>query len=101
MAKLFANSGDPDQTPHSAASDLGLHCLPITLLRVSNYNGLKVYGYTWGFLLPVFKEDNYCNYPFVSLHISTLLSREEFAPFGSSSFILLEKTTFHKRAMSI
>ena len=35
MAKLFANSGDPDQTPRSAASDLGLHCLPITLLRVS------------------------------------------------------------------
>ena len=28
MAKLFANSGDP-------ASDLGLHCLPITLLRVT------------------------------------------------------------------
>ena len=35
MAKLFANSGDPDQMPHSAASDLGLHCLPITLLAVS------------------------------------------------------------------
>ena len=35
MANLFANSGDPDQMPHSAASDLGLHCLPITLLRVS------------------------------------------------------------------
>ena len=35
MAKLFANSGDPDQTPRSAASDLGLHCLLITLLRVS------------------------------------------------------------------
>ena len=35
MAKLFANSGDPDQMPHSAASDLGLHCLPITLLGVS------------------------------------------------------------------
>ena len=35
MAKLFANSGDPDQMPHSAASDLGLHCLPITLLCVS------------------------------------------------------------------
>ena len=35
MVELFANSGDPDQTPHSAASDLGLHCLPITLLRVS------------------------------------------------------------------
>ena len=35
IAKLFANSGDPDQTPRSAASDLGLHCLQITLLGVS------------------------------------------------------------------
>ena len=35
MTKLFANSGDPDQTPHSAASDLGLHYLPITILLVS------------------------------------------------------------------
>ena len=34
MTELFANSGDPDQMPHSAASDLGLHCLPITLLGV-------------------------------------------------------------------
>ena len=33
--KLFANSGDPDQTIWSAASDLGLHCLPITRLGVS------------------------------------------------------------------
>ena len=35
MAKLFANSGDPDQMPHSTTSDLGLHCLPMTLLGVS------------------------------------------------------------------
>ena len=35
MAKLFANSGDADQMPRSTVSDLGLHCLPITLLRVS------------------------------------------------------------------
>ena len=43
MAKLFANSGDPDQTPRSAASDLGLHCLPVTLLRAQSpdYNGLN------------------------------------------------------------
>ena len=34
MAKLFANSGDPDQMPHSAVSDLGLHCLPITLCQL-------------------------------------------------------------------
>ena len=32
MVELFANSGDFDQTPRSAASDLGLHWLPITLL---------------------------------------------------------------------
>ena len=35
MVELFANSGDPDQMLRSAASDLGLHCLPDTLLRVS------------------------------------------------------------------
>ena len=43
LIKLFANSGDPDQTPHSAASDLGLHWLPITLLRVSRLQWIK-YG---------------------------------------------------------
>ena len=30
-----ANSVDPDQTPRFAASDLGLHCLTITLLGIS------------------------------------------------------------------
>ena len=29
MVELIANSGDPDQTPRSAASDLGLHCLQL------------------------------------------------------------------------
>ena len=42
MAKLFANRGDPDQMPHPAASNLGLHCLPITLLRVSQLKWVKV-----------------------------------------------------------
>ena len=45
MATLFANSGDPDQTPHSVMSDLGLHCLPITLLGVSN--GFKCQAKLW------------------------------------------------------
>ena len=35
MAKSSANSGHPDQTPRSAASNLGPHCLLITLLGVS------------------------------------------------------------------
>ena len=32
---LLANNVDPDQMPHYVAYDLGLHCLPMTLLRVS------------------------------------------------------------------
>ena len=27
---LIEHSGDPDQAPHSVASDLGLHCLPMS-----------------------------------------------------------------------
>ena len=41
MAEVFANNEDPDQTPRSAASDLGLHCLPITLLGVSRLQWVK------------------------------------------------------------
>ena len=41
MAKLFANSGDSDQRQHSVSYDLGLHCLPITLLRVSRLQWVK------------------------------------------------------------
>ena len=41
MVELFANSGDPDQTPRSVAFDLGLHCLPVTLLKVSRLKWVK------------------------------------------------------------
>ena len=54
MVELFANSRDPDQMLHSVASDLGLHCLPITLSGVaplqwikevqSNFNGSNTFG---------------------------------------------------------
>ena len=52
MVELFANSADPDQTPHSAASDLGLRCLPITLsgvVRMVNCKLLqmpRIFGYS-------------------------------------------------------
>ena len=42
MVELFANNGDPDQTPHSVASDLGLHCLPSTCLVVSRLQWVKL-----------------------------------------------------------
>ena len=32
---LLANNVDPDQMPHYVASDLGLHCSPLSLLGVS------------------------------------------------------------------
>ena len=41
MVELFANSGDPDEMPYSAASDLGLHCLPVTHLGVSSLQWVK------------------------------------------------------------
>ena len=42
MTKLFANSGDFDQMPRSAASDLRLHCLSITILLVSPLQWVKI-----------------------------------------------------------
>ena len=38
---FFANSVDPDQTPQTAASDLGLHCLPMSLLRDARQKWIK------------------------------------------------------------
>ena len=35
MENLLANNVGPDQMPHYVVSDLGLHCLPMTLLQVS------------------------------------------------------------------
>ena len=35
----MCDNGDPDQMRHSAESDLGLHCLPVTHLGV--FSGLK------------------------------------------------------------
>ena len=34
---LLAKTVDSDQIPHYVASDLGLHCLPMTLLQVSRW----------------------------------------------------------------
>ena len=39
---LNANSVDPDDTPFSAASDLGLHCLPIPLLWDTRHEWVSV-----------------------------------------------------------
>ena len=36
-----AKCANPDQSPHYMASDLGLHCLPMTLSWGTSINGLK------------------------------------------------------------
>ena len=41
MVELFASSGDPDQTPRSEASDLGLHCLPVSVYVKEIFNTFK------------------------------------------------------------
>ena len=40
---LLANGEDPDQTLRSAASDMGLHCLPISMSQKQEAR-LTVYG---------------------------------------------------------
>ena len=39
---LLANSEDPDQTPRSAASDLGQHCLPMAKNGTLGLYGLRL-----------------------------------------------------------
>ena len=44
MEVQLANTEDPNQMPHYVASDLGLHCLPMTLLP--DKNGLGENGFS-------------------------------------------------------
>ena len=41
MSIFNANSVDPDQMPYSVASDLGLHCLSMSLLQDTRPRGYK------------------------------------------------------------
>ena len=41
---LNANSVDPDLSPHSVASDLGLHCLPMSLLWDARHKWVEKKG---------------------------------------------------------
>ena len=43
ISELNANCVDPDQTPRSAASDQGLHRLPMSLLWDARHNWVKVF----------------------------------------------------------
>ena len=45
ISELITNSVDPDQMAHSAASDLSLHCLPMSLLLDARHKWVKVCCY--------------------------------------------------------
>ena len=42
---MQANSGDPSQTPHSVASDLGIHCLPMSHKKDARHIWVKECNY--------------------------------------------------------
>ena len=41
IENMLANSGDPDQTPHSVASDLGMRCLSMSLKKNARHLWVK------------------------------------------------------------
>ena len=61
ISELYANSVGPDLTPHSVASDLGLHCLPMSLLWDTRLIRVNVCGWVHrgpfcGFLMSWFQS---------------------------------------------
>ena len=56
MVALFANSGYLVQMAYSAASDLGMHCLQNTLLRISRLQWVMVNVMDLGSYSLSFKE---------------------------------------------
>ena len=45
IPRLNANRLEPDPTTRSAASDLGLHCLPMSLLWDATHIWVKLFGF--------------------------------------------------------
>ena len=39
---MQANSGDPNQTPHSVASNMSLHCLPVSHKKDARHIWVKM-----------------------------------------------------------
>ena len=49
ISEINANSVDPDQTPRSAVSNLGLHGLPMPLLGEARLEWVRSYFFAWFF----------------------------------------------------
>ena len=77
MFELFANSGDPDQTPRSAASDLGLHCLPVTRLGVSSLQWVTSRKHTYMILTPLNPQFYIVKLGFTGVYFIFLISAQK------------------------
>ena len=55
---MQANSGDPDQTPHSVASDLGLHCLPMSHKKDARHIWVKMQLFCYLIRVPEMWEED-------------------------------------------
>ena len=58
---MQANSGDPDETPHSVASDLGLHCLPMSHKKDARHIWVKMQLFCYRIRVPEIWEVDCCN----------------------------------------
>ena len=66
---LLANNIDPDQMPHYVGSDVGLHCLPMTLLRVTKSEWVKCKTHILPFKMHELLSDKKCRPRFTSANI--------------------------------
>ena len=60
---LKTNGTDPDQTPRSAASDMGLHCLSMSLLCVMHFKTVMRKSALFGFLVVKVHSNRTNTYP--------------------------------------
>ena len=61
---MQANSGDPDQTPHSVASDLGLRYLPMSHIKDARHIWVKMQFFAYLIrVAEIWEVDCWNNFP--------------------------------------
>ena len=78
MAKLFANSGDPDQTPRFAASDLVCIFCQLPFYGSPDYIGLKATG-TPGRFSTMLNKGDICDFLLICFSANQAPSEKETA----------------------
>ena len=98
----MANSGEPDQTPRSAASDLGLHCLlgPVSPKTSGKYCDRKFQEFEWLNYFADTRLSFYCNRAIgsVAMTTQTLTTANKVSPWVSlrQSYVLTHAVTTYR-----